>query len=947
MAEQTDIVELVKERNPIEDVIEADGYPLPKRGRYRKCTTKGTGGLVVDTQQQMYFWNVRGEGGDVIAWVMKQRRVDFKAAVEQLADRAGLPRPNWGHVDPAARLAARQREEALDVAMQVFVRWLHRSDEAKGYVQRRGWSIWLEADEDGDQRMGTAVRAMLGYSGVGTGEEREEMRRELLAAGVDVDSPAAVAILGMRGDVIGWMKRHDGVTSLNDKWIAEGYIPGMIGHKRLVYPHVKNGRIIYLSGRSIDVKYHYNLPEALVGKRVPYLNHAYANAAKACVVVEGQPDALSLGQWGIEAAALAGVAADDDLAGMLQKHEVLYVGLDADEAGLKNAWKVADALGPMTRLVSWQTMEYRAWNDGDEEKPVKDANDLLRAMLARGENEETQRAVIQGLLKAAPTYVETICAWAGMQEGAARDEAMPQALAVVARLDDFNRSMLRKDLAKALRVTIREMEGMLKSLAAKEEREKSIGEPEYIWGGYYHGWLVEYLYDQNNDHASLAWRDPEGRIGSGDELVINEKRYLPYPPNQTLKSGAVVFAAALGEKKPIRELVAYIELYLKAIYLFPSEQMTRLVAYWVLSTWVYDCFGTTIYLRAMGGAGSGKSELISRIGLVCYRTMRANGAGSTSALFRAVERYKCVTLLDEADLAQSDTEQDMIKFYNLGAMKNNPIWRAIEVTGPNGEKTWEVVAYQTFCPKLIAMRKEFRDDAVSTRSLTLKLAPREMPELMAAGIPLTIDDSMKARARALRNFMVRWRLETWQPEIVVDPTYYDLTISPRLNQVAGPLLSIAQEDPEQQEDIRRTLREYYAETIINQSMTLGARVLEALWKIWQYPDLHQGMVKTEADGALVIKIGDVTRITNEIIGEMNDDDNSDDGEEASKFKQGRELKSQRVGRILRSDLQMQVTTRRRDGFWVYWNEPKMIGLSTKYGINPADFGPQNGHVKPE
>ena len=57
---------------------------------------------------------------------------------------------------------------------------------------------------------------------------------------------------------------------------------------------------------------------------------------------------------------------------------------------------------------------------------------------------------------------------------------------------------------------------------------------------------------------------------------------------------------------------------------------------------------------------------------------------------------------------------------------------------PDGNKDWERVSFQTFCPKIWTMRKEFRDDAVGSRSLTFKLQPRETNELKAAGIPLSI-----------------------------------------------------------------------------------------------------------------------------------------------------------------------------------------------------------------
>jgi hypothetical protein len=1051
---ETDIVELVKQKNPIEDVVEGDGFPLPKSGLYRKCKTKGTGGLVINVNMQCYYWNTRAESGDVISWVMKRKNCDFKAAVELLAARAGLPAPNWGHSDPAARLASRMREEALDVAQRVFVRWLHKSTAATAYVKRRGWSIWeAAAEEDSTEehpvpKPGTVVSAMLGFSGVGTAAEREEMKRELTAAGINLESPAAVAILGYKGDVVAWARRHDVVA--HDKWLAEMEIPGIIGWGMLTYPHVRNGRVVYLSTRAIARKFHYNLPKELVGDRQLFFNQVYGSKSANVVVVEGQADAVTLGQWGFEGVALAGVAVGSDLADQLKGHQVQYIGLDADAAGSKNGPKVAAALGPLSRMVRWGSArrammvldgdktrrvqgaddlvgamaQARARGDdlpgaiadllqlmpvitgergfsragyhnqagqlveitnatellrgieqlqADEDtragfvrqlvrelldwapaylgeddegrrvvRDVKDANDLLKGFGAAGLGDEEQKERVQELLDQARTWVETVCEAVQGKDGATRDAAQRDALEVVADLEKLDNGIpyaqYRSRLAKSLGMTVREMAEAIKRLAAAEKAATSEGEPIYTWGGLIAGHVIEYLYDIETDRASLAWRDPQGQIGSGESLTIEGRTYKPYPVNETLRQGAIAFPAAVGERKSIRELVAYVELYLRSIYLMPSDKVARLISYWVLSTWIYDAFETCIYLRAMGGAGSGKSELMRRIGMVCYRTMTANGAGSTSSLFRAVERYKGAVLLDEADLQASDTEQDMIKFYNLGAMRGNPIWRTVEIKGPDGGRDFEERSFQTFCPKLIAMRKEFADDAVGTRSLTLKLVPREMMELRAANIPLTVNQAIRTRAQALRNLLLRWRLETWQSEIEVDPELYDMTISARLNQVAGPLLAIAQDDPEQQEDIRRTLREYYAETILTQSMTLQARVIEAMWKIWNMPDLHKDCVKVEADGSQVMKIGDITKITNDIINEMNDEEGGDD-EEDGKKNRSREVKSQRIGRIIRNELQLQVSSRRRDGFWTYWNEPRMLGLSNKFGINPADFGP--------
>jgi len=984
MVANESIIDQIKEKNLIEDIVEECGYPLQQRGRWRRCTRAGASGLVVDVQKQVYHRYATGEWGDVIAFYQVEKRLDFKAAAIELARRAHLPEPMWDSQSHELRLAARAKEECLDVAQRVFRRWLAKSEAALAYVERRGWALWLdEVDADDNKKPGAATLAMLGYSGDGTNVEREEMRQALLMAGVDLECPTAVAVLGWRGDVVSWARSHNiPGDKISDEWVVGGYVPGMIGQQRLVYPHVYNGRIVYLSARAIGEKRHYNVPEALLGKRQAYFNYVYTVGAKEVVIVEGQADAISLAQAELPAIALAGVSVADGLTELLKRHKTVYLGLDADAPGVNAAWQVAEQLGAEVRLlpmvnpagvhfavrenanqrerelteqangicealgktIKWPLDDGLArWGEGAEARQVKDANDLVLAMMAAGADvrEEMRKA-----LGASVMYVEALCTWAGMRQGAARAEAMERALRVVNGLGDMAFSLMRSQLAKALGVTVRELAAMMKAAAAEKATAAAAGEPIYTWGEYVDGWLLEYLYDQGKHEAMLAWRDPGGKIGSGTSVEINGRRYEPAEPDENIHIGTVLFPSKLGDAKPLRELVAYVEMFVKSVYLLPSDKMARLIAYFVMSTWVYDAFSSLIYLRLMGDAGAGKSELMFRIGLVTYRPISANGADSTSSLFRMVQQYKGTVLIDEADLEKSDTAQDMIKFYNLGAFKGRPILRSIKVVGPDGNDNYEVRGFRTFCPKILTLRKEFRDDAVGSRSLTIKLQPRETNELVAAGIPLQITNAINERAQALRNLLLRWRLETWQPEIEIDPSVYDLQISARLNQVAGSLLALASDDSEQQEEIRVNLREYYRETILSRSMTLTARVIEAIWKIWKYPDLHNQCVKNDGEGAL-IKIGDITRITNELIDEMNDTDEEDEGDSPQSQKNQKSVKAQRVGYILREELQFQVTERRRDGFFMIWNEPRLRGVSMRFGVNPDQIGPLPEPVKPQ
>ena len=195
------------------------------------------------------------------------------------------------------------------------------------------------------------------------------MGAEFAMRGVQKDSPAAVCVTGYRGDVREW-GRNWGIE-VQDNWKDWGLIPGLMGKTRLVYPHIYGGRVRYLSARNIlgaeinkegrEVK-SFNLPKELAGDRQTYYNHEYAPRAEVCVVVEGQADAITLGQWGKPAAAMIGTAWTDQervLSELRKRHQRLYLGMDADQAGQEaligrdHDWPLASLLGPMTRVVMW------------------------------------------------------------------------------------------------------------------------------------------------------------------------------------------------------------------------------------------------------------------------------------------------------------------------------------------------------------------------------------------------------------------------------------------------------------------------------------------------------------------------------------------------------------------------------------------------------------------
>src|SRR6266542_5383432 len=86
----------VRAANRLEDVIPSlTGHPLKKKGQewWTLCPfhPDGEPSLRVNTEKQSWFCDPCAEGGDVIRFVEKFRRVDFQVAIDELAKNALEP----------------------------------------------------------------------------------------------------------------------------------------------------------------------------------------------------------------------------------------------------------------------------------------------------------------------------------------------------------------------------------------------------------------------------------------------------------------------------------------------------------------------------------------------------------------------------------------------------------------------------------------------------------------------------------------------------------------------------------------------------------------------------------------------------------------------------------------------------------------------------------------
>jgi hypothetical protein len=356
-------------------------------------------------------------------------------------------------------------------------------------------------------------------------------------------------------------------------------------------------------------------------------------------------------------------------------------------------------------------------------------------------------------------------------------------------------------------------------------RSEGSTERSIVSGALRDGRLVELVYSNELKQTMLA-------VGRDDAISImpavddGETRICPLDAsNNLIKHAAVLLPgppAAFGSPS---ELAAAVQDYLRR-YVDLSDWFIKIASYYVLLTWVYDEFNELPYLRLRGEYGSGKTRALIVIGSICYKAFFASGASTVSPIFHTLDTFRGTLVLDEADFRFSDEKAELVKILNNGNAKGFPVLRTAVTT----KKEFDPRAFDVFGPKIVAMRRSFEDEALESRFLTEEMGQRRL----RADIPISLPEAQKAEAESLRSKLLMYRFRYLGRTKAVDELV-DRTLSPRLNQVLVPLLSIIDEE-EVRTDVRRAARAYDAELAVARSASIEGGVLAVLAAAFADPD---------------------------------------------------------------------------------------------------------------
>ncbi len=673
-------LEHIRSRNPIEDVVN-EKFSLRKSGN--RFVGVEHDSLVVTPRTSFYFWNSQGEFGDVFdftgrhllnygtAWNNRDTGM-FLETVRYLAQRAGITLETHTDLKRSVTWAERQLVTRLHETLMT-----HKP--ALDYVtDKRGWHL-------------TTIRAArLGFM--------PQDRRKLLAD-----------------------------LTLSDAWraVINKFPPEMI-----VYPHFEKGRLVYLSGRSIEGKRHYNPPTEIIGERRPFYNYVYTDDADQVIVVEGQADAITFGEWGVQAVAIGGMAVNDDLLKRLRGHRRLFVGLDNTPQAMQKALEIARTLHAETYIPTLPN-------------GVKDANEWLAQNRATAED-------AADLLNKARNWLETEIIYTANREGLARQDGLRDLFKYAVNLDEFALAEFKTFMAK-VGIKGRVFSDMLKAAKAKSDKqEQDENELPQILGDDVP--LLSPALGFQSDVAlvtvAVIERTKDNRLNTQPYLVTGSRELRRLTDEQIIQLNGHEVALRVipeGSEFLMRWRFSDIQRFLSGETISPSAVFhtihdlfttyldfkspveSRVLTLWIIGTYFYTMFPAYPYLALNGPKNSGKSTVLRVAQPLAFNMVNTSDPTGPS-MFRLIHTTSCTVGIDEAERFHNPKDpgmQQIRQLLNSGYKQGMP---AIRITGDDMKPQ----AFDVYSPKILAAIAGL-EDILASRCIAVPMrrTDRKMPTFPA------------------------------------------------------------------------------------------------------------------------------------------------------------------------------------------------------------------------
>ncbi len=353
----------LKDRTDIVSVI-GKYAEVKKSGKNYTCKSpfrnERTPSFSIDADRGVWYDFGASEGGDVIRFIEKIENLNFREAVEHLADLNGMQVPKSSFKEKKKSQKEQDEKEkgyALHAeATKYFQQQLEANPDAKNYLQNRGMTPQ------------TIKKWQIGYGG----EKKDGLARHLVAQGF---KPKAIEAYGLA------MTSSFGEKSLKDRFVG-----------RIITPihEPRDGKVIGFSCRTHnkakaikpEAKY-INSPEHALYKKSKTLfglHHARQLARKKeeIVIAEGNFDVISAHQAGLATTvATCGTSLTDDHLRIIKRiTKNVILAFDNDQAGKKATLRGTEML--MKAEMNPKIMDMGQMQTNAKGLAIKDLDELAQ-----------------------------------------------------------------------------------------------------------------------------------------------------------------------------------------------------------------------------------------------------------------------------------------------------------------------------------------------------------------------------------------------------------------------------------------------------------------------------------------------------------------------------------------------------------------------------------------
>jgi hypothetical protein len=271
-------------------------------------------------------------------------------------------------------------------------------------------------------------------------------------------------------------------------------------------------------------------------------------------------------------------------------------------------------------------------------------------------------------------------------------------------------------------------------------------------------WLPVKLTDPETKISTISRRFylcfSDGEIIRGDKATLSDlgihliTNPIYMPPRVSVDT--ILSLSELSQVDPAELLNSLLEAFMTYIE-FDDDRYYVLSAIWVIGTYFYKRFGAYPYLFLNAVKRSGKTKLLTILGLLSYNAVFSPNM-STASLYRLIQNAGCTLLLDETeDLNDPERRADFRSLLLSGYKRGAVVYRSEK--DEEGRQT--PTPFEVYGPKSLA-NIEGIEDVLEDRTIPIIMKRGRKRVIINREVPISDPIWVELRDKLTRLFFQEW-----------------------------------------------------------------------------------------------------------------------------------------------------------------------------------------------